>query len=153
MGRSLRRLLSRFPLKGSSCTTAWPINSWKTSPYTGTCRAAQVLQINVKLTMSLHFSWQLCKTVCLWLMWHVSPPCELPLTCEFPVSLTWHLWHTEYPTARWTNCTIKCLLILHKTPSMGPWSATPTSAPRGKWWVAWLRCFYFIWDDDKCGSA
>lgn len=76
-GRSLRKLLSRFPLRESSCTTAWPTNCWKMSPYTGMLRAEQVVQVNVQLTEASK-----CKFTTLWdrctCSW--SGTCELSLT-------------------------------------------------------------------------
>lgn len=53
--------------------------------------------------------------------------CAVCLTCD--------LWPAGYPTAQWTSCTRRCLLTSLRTPWMGPWSVTPTSAPRGKWWA------------------
>lgn len=128
--RSPRRLLSKFPPKESFSMTARPTNSWKMFPYTGMCRAEQAFTEKCPVNGAVAFpNLQrpfLCDLCGVWVYLQSS-------SCA--VSLTWHLWLAEYPTAQWTNCMIKCLPILLKTPSMGLWSVTPTSAPRGKWWV------------------
>lgn len=87
-------------------------------------------------------------------LWEVVPrPGDIPVPPAWPRSWAGSCWQppggfgasprssepslclSGFPTARQTRPTIKCLPTLPRTSSMRTWSATPSSAPSGKWSV------------------